>query len=265
MNAPIFAPLSERPLLHARRAIKDLVPAASTSHIAEALARAMGFRTHAALLTATSAAPQWRQLDEAAFRQRLGELTGATIDAGATGRFFDQVDWPDESGVIETYSKGFPAARYVTPRARAWRNMIVLAVNEGLDRGLVTMEPDGNYWSPTAKEDARLHRAEARFVHEFVIDGDIPAMVSFSDGGFGELRVFLALWPTPRAAELIGAWGASFLCGRAEADGWVERRDGAHIQTPSRPSLACRRDVLDRLAALQVEPRCFADRGSFRM
>lgn len=266
MHAPVYAPLSERQLLHARRAIREMVPQASASHVAEALARALGFRTHAALLAdLQDPAPRWRPLDESAFRARLTELTGGAVGAGLDGYLFDWIDWPDESGVIETDSKGFHTVEYGTKRALAWRNMMVLAVNEGLDRGLLTMAPDGNFWSATAAEVARLHRSARAHVHEFVVDGHIPAMAAFHDGGFGELRTHVALWPTKRAREFLGSNAPAFLSGQAEADGWLERRDGAYLQVPSKPSLSCRQNVLDRIAALKVEPRCFADRGSFRM
>ena len=265
MHAPHFVPLAAEPLRYARRDLHDtLREVAGSAHVAEALARSLGFRTHAALLAELPGdTPRWRSLDESAFLARLSELTGNSLKPNPKQSFFDTVDWTDASGVIETCSAGFHEAGYLSLRARAWRNMMVLAVNEGLDRGYFTMRPDDNRWSATAADDARLHRTSEPFHYEFTV-GDIPAMAMVNNGGFGELRVAVALWPTKEARRWLGVTFAGFLAGEAVADGWVERQDGAYLQTASKPALRCRRGLLDRLAAIEVEPRCYADRGSFR-
>ena len=268
MHAPHFIPLETEQLRYARRALREaLAGRARSSHITEAFARALGFRTHAALLAdleKSGPMPRWRQLDEQAFRTRLSSLTKTAIDPGPSGCLFDAVPWPEESGIIETASPGFHTTVYKSQRALAWRNMMILAVNEGLDRGLFTMIPDDNRW-PGADRGVDKHRREdSPYTFAFEV-GAIPAMARISDAGFDELRVTIALWPTKDAPRCLGALGAGFRAGDAVADGWVERCDGAYLQTPERPSLHCRRHLIDQVAAIEVEPRCFADRGSFRI
>jgi len=268
MHAPLYIPLAADQLRHARRALRETLSGqAGSAHIAEAFASALGFRTHAALLAdldKQGQKPRWGQLNEQAFRERLSSLIQAPISRGPTGYLFDSVPWPEASGIIETGSPGFHTLTYESLRARAWRNMMVLAVNEGLDRGLFTMVPDDNRWPGVDRTDDRHRRQDQSYVYDFEV-GAIPAVAQIGDGGHGELRVFIALWPTDEAGRLVGVVGAGFRAGEAVADGWVERHDGAYLQTARRPSLSCRRHLVRRVADIEVEPRCYADRGSFRL
>jgi hypothetical protein len=268
MHAPLYIPLEADQLRHARRALRETLGGqAGSAHIAEAFAFALGFRTHAALLAdldKQGQKPRWRQLDEQAFRERLSSLTKNVIDRGPSGYLFDSVPWSEASGIIETDSPGFHTLAYKSLRARAWRNMMVLALNEGLDRGLFTMVPDDNRWPGVDRTDDKHRRQDQSYVYDFEV-GAIPAVAQIGDGGHDELRVFIALWPTDEARRLVGVVGAGFRAGEAVADGWVERRDGAYLQTADRPSLSCRRQRVQQVADIEVEPHCYADRGSFRL
>ena len=87
----------------------------------------------------------------------------------------------------------------------------------------------------------------------------LPAMAWFSDAGFGELNVGVAVKPTEYTLRHHRG-GEGFAFGDAVADGWLERERGAWLQS-SITLFACRRDLEARLAAVDVRPLCFGDRG----
>lgn len=151
---------------------------------------------------------------------------------------------------------------YKTDRDKAWRNAMVAAINAGLQQNLFTLVPGDNRWPVTSDSDERRKR---RCVFRFDI-GEVPAIGYVSDAGYDELSIHVALWPTKDGDRWVECWNADFAAGDVFASGWLERRDGAWLQTPidvSRTSLACRKEKLSVVAALNVEPNGFADRGRF--
>ncbi|WCK21758.1 hypothetical protein [Agrobacterium tumefaciens] len=107
------------------------------------------------------------------------------------------------------------------------------------------------------------HRRETQVFH-IEIDG-IPAIGTVSDAGFDELSVHVALWPTPEAIVRARAFNAGFAAGDAFASGWLERRDGARLQYSRKPHFRCRNHRLSQLAELDIRPKGYSDRGSFKM
>ena len=55
---------------------------------------------------------------------------------------------------------------YRTTRARAWRNLMVAAINAGLERDLFSLEAGDDRW-PTSAVDGRRDA----YVFPFVLDG----------------------------------------------------------------------------------------------
>ncbi len=138
-------------------------------------------------------------------------------------------------------------------RRAAWRNMMVGAVNAGIAQGVFTLADDDDRWEGK----------EARYA--FTLPGDIPVTATVRRAGWGELRIYAAAWPDPDGGRWLGVACAGMRAGAAVAAGWVERRNGAWLQTP--PALACdfrcRTEVKAALAAATVAPEGFQDHGRF--
>lgn len=82
-----------------------------------------------------------------------------------------------------------------------------------------------------------------------------------SDAGFGELNVHVAVNPKGNA---LAAFNADFFAGDAVALGWLERRDGAWLQS-SKERFSCRTVLLDSLSAMTSVPEGYGDRGGVRL
>jgi hypothetical protein len=128
---------------------------------------------------------------------------------------------------------------------------MVAAINAGLEQAVFTLEPSGEVNSPDLDEIWRF---------EFL---GLPAIGCALDIGWDELTVKAALQPTPRALEFVRTCNGGFHAGEAFAQGWLERRTGAWIQTSCRPFFRCRNWLLPRLAAASVEPSGYLDHGRF--
>lgn len=152
------------------------------------------------------------------------------------------------------------SAPYRGMREKAWRNLMVAAINAGLEQRLFGLAPGENFWPDAAPEghDRRGHNFRFDFP-----DGT-PCMASVLGIGFDELRFDVLYRLTPDAGEWIGVIGAGFRGGDAVAGGWLERRDGQWLQrSGGRVSLKCRAGLASIIAGASVEPRDFRDRGRF--
>lgn len=116
-------------------------------------------------------------------------------------------------------------------KTKAWRNMMVAAINAGLDQGIFGLKEDENHWG------------EGTHVFHFKF-GHRKAIASVSDAGFGELSVHVAVNPTKRAAENIKSCNSGLYAGDAFVSGYLERRNGAWLQTSKHPCNAIRRELL---------------------
>jgi hypothetical protein len=139
---------------------------------------------------------------------------------------------------------------------------MVSAINAGLQQRLFSLLPGDNRWLGF---DAANNRNQYQgHVFRFVID-NIPAIGSVTDAGFDELSIHVAFWPTPDGERWVKSSNAFFLAGELFAYGWLERRDGAWLQTASKPGLSCRKPRLAVAAGVDVRPRGYADRGNFKL
>lgn len=255
---------TESTLLTAKRALSSFYPSERSSHLTEALASACGYGTHAALLsvlkTRGTGGSDFVVLDGAKFCRRLNELTGRKGPKHEGVRVFDHLLPPRGSEVIRTWSRGGETVHYRSLRQKAWRNAIVSAINAGIQQQLFSILPGDNRWT-TSNERGAKNGAQ---VFQFMVDS-IPAIGSVSDAGFDELSIHVAFWPTQDAERWIVPSNAGFLAGELFATGWLERRAGAWLQTPSKVPICCRRGRLTIAAALDVAAAGYADRGSFVM
>jgi hypothetical protein len=135
-------------------------------------------------------------------------------------------------------------------RQAAWRNIMVAAINAGIDQGHFGLEPDDNRF-----QDGEL-------VYRFSLDG-LPGIAYVSDIGYGELAIHSAVNPTRNAEQTIKLANAGFWAGDGFSMGWMEREEGKYLQTRM-PFASFRRPIERRLAELDLEPRGYAKNGPIR-
>ncbi len=248
---------TETSLRNAKRALVAAMPDAKSAHLSEALAAACGFGTHAALLQALAehdqSDPDFILLDDAAFDARLCALDPSMrVEEDDGLGWFDWIAYPSNDEVIQTRSPRFDGEPYKGKRLLAWRNAMVAAINAGIEQRLFNVRPGDNRW-PGAKDGSH-------FVYEFTVNG-IPGIASVDDASWDELSIHVALWPSSTAREWVFAGNAGFLAGEVFAQGWLERRKGAWLQSSGKPGFWCRKSKLALVAGLAIRPRGFAERG----
>lgn len=135
-------------------------------------------------------------------------------------------------------------------KQNAYRNVLVAAINEGLRLGLFTLSRGVNGW-PDQLTPSKII--------DFNLPNGLPARVVFSDIGFGELSIVVAVNPKDNLLKGIFR-DSSFRSGDAFAHGWLEREKGTWLQSAS-TLFNCRRNLISVLAGLNVEPNGFSDHG----
>lgn len=252
MPSMILTPDNLRALKRELRGYYDEVKSA---HLSEAIAAAFGRRTHAALLADLARAdpsdPEIILFDEHAFVKRANEI-GVEIDR-------EDIEWGIIPGqaygaakLINTEPPSSYNIKYSPLRGRAWRNMIVSAVNAAIQRKHFSLRPGDNRWPHDNKYGDH--------VFEFTFGSDIPAICYIHDAGYDEISIHVALWPTKDSKSWVRAANAGFLAGEAFAMGWLERREGAWLQRYEE-SLSCRQKYLRIVAEVEVAPIGYGDRG----
>ena len=258
---------TESTLHTVKRALLASFADVKSSHLTEALAAACGYRTHAALLAdldhSNQSDPDFIALNDEAFIRRLYELQGQPLQPDEDFVWFEFLDYPDKKGIISTKSPKFYEIEYRSERVKAWRNMLVAAINAGISKRLFTVLPNDNRWPGAAVSERDRHLHPTFSIFRFNV-GSIPAIGYVSDAGFDELSVHVVFWPNKKGEEWVRVYDAGFVGGDAFAAGWFERRDGAWLQSASDFNLCCRRKRLAEIASLEIVPRGFADRGNFK-
>lgn len=230
-----------------------------SSHLAEALAYSLGFNTNAALLKAVAQYvndPPIQTLDKERFVTRL-EQFGYQRDTE-----FEFELLRDEAGLIITTNHYTASSiEYKTLRQRAWRNLMVCAVNEGIQRKIFSLKPGDNRWEDTVSndpEDKNPHTKDNGFFYDFSLPNGLPARAYVITLGWGgELAIRVAALPK---SYTLSASFAGFSAGEAVACSWLEREKGAWLQTAMR-QFNCRKSLLEPLAAIDIQPFGYGDRG----
>lgn len=224
----------------------------SSSHFSEAFAASIGFRTHAALRSALSGQVtlEVAKPSNALLVKRLQELGHDTL--------------PDDLQLVPELQHSYYPFRSTPLKARkserwkAWSNLVVSAVNAGLDQGVFGLRP-GENWKPVEKTDGlRPDRAIYRF--EVVPGLAAVAAVGWQDHGVISVDVLL----NPRKPTSHPMNFSSLRDGDAFAYCWVERKLGAWIQEGG-DSFPCKRTTRGLLAGLDIEPKGYAAVGSFML
>jgi len=251
-----------------KRAAKANFPDSKSSHLCEALAVGLGFRTHASLLAALQAAdttdPDYIGFEDEAMVARLRALDPEGVPEDE-GDWSELATFDDTKLVRSTRSIKYYEIDYRGDRWMAWRNIMVATINAAIERRLISILPGDNRWP-----GANIKQSNGRFEsHSFDFEvGGIPGVGYVSDAGFDELTIHGAFWPAKDGKYQIRAMGLKnpgFHAGEAVARGWLERRDGAWLQTWASPAISCRVSRLHQAARLQIAARGYADKGNSKM
>ena len=141
-------------------------------------------------------------------------------------------------------------------RKKAWSNLMISAINAGLEQNLFGLKAGDNGWTGT------------RATYRFTIGDGLPALATVADAGFGELVVNVLVNPRGEAESSIGvlAWpGFWAKVSDAFASGWLERTKGSWLQTGSKPMCYFRRDIIPTLAGISIKPKGYEPTGRFMM
>lgn len=245
--------LAEQSLAELKKSLRKDLTHIRSSHLSEALAVALGFRTHASLLAELPEQaddPAILLLSNERFEARLREFGYHVADDDF--RF----EWLlDCKALIETMPNSGYDIEYRSQRDKAWRNLMVLTINEGIRKKYFSLRYDDNRW-PGAEPGSQGHRGTG-YVFEFKLADGKPAKGYVQDAGFGELKIHAAVYPK---GDELKVEEAGFRAGEAFAWGWLERDKGAWLQS-SQGFFNCRRGLIDDLVKQEAEPLGFGDRG----
>lgn len=133
-------------------------------------------------------------------------------------------------------------------RSKAWRNIMVAAINAGLDQNIFGLGETDNFWDGDS------------VTYHFNI-ANMHAIAAVRDIGFGELSIHVAVNPARDAEIWVRTFNAGFLAGDGFASGWLERKNGKWLQTPSRSTGKFRATVLPVLSNITIEPKGYSDQG----
>lgn len=250
MTVPTFF-ISEAALRHLKQRAQRGVSDVSSSHLSEAIAAALGFKTHAALRAALAgqATAEAQKPSNARLIQRLRQLGYSA---------------PDDLRLLpefeHSYSlfKSFPLRTRRGVRWRAWRNLLVSAINAGLEQRLFGLSPGENWWPGGAPDSHECTRSTYRLV----FDGELPTVASVDAISGDELSICVVL--KPRKADIQPESYCGLSDGDAVAHCWLERRLGAWIQDGGE-DFRCKRSMQSRIADVKIEPIGYSDQGSFFM
>lgn len=238
-------PLSEISLSSVKKSLRTQYPDVRSSHLSEALAASLRRRTHASLLAELpnlAADPPIELLDEALFDQRLQKF-GYPADPEFSFEFMEKAH------VISTADMSAMDIEYKSAREMAWRNLMVLTINAGIELKLFSLRPDDNRWPGADKRESCLF--------DFLLPNGLPAKGYVCDTGWGELSVHAAVNPN---GEWVRASNAGLHAGDAFAASWLERKNGAWLQS-STSMFNCKKAILHTLAEQIAVPMGYGDRG----
>lgn len=251
--------LTEDNLTYAKREIRYLFPNAKSSHVSEALAAALGMRTHAALLEDIKKVdpdyPPILAINEDVFRARLKALCQTELPKTLKEGLFERPLFKGYYPLIRTKYKRTREIAYKTPRAKAWRNLMVAAINTGIEQKLFSVRKDDNRWPDAAQGKGCSYR--------FEIDGK-AGLAYVDDIGFGELKIHAAVDLIYGGELCMCLSAAGFHAGDAFGMACIDRDQGAYLQTA--PAFFRAREPLVRfLARCDVRTKGYGDKGKIAM
>lgn len=248
MSASVYF-VSEATVRNLKQRAERRVSGVRSAHMSEVVAAALGFKTHAALRTALNgrATTEANKPSNARAVQRLRQLG---YNPPHDLHLLPELD--------RSYTpfKTYPLHKQRGVRWIAWRNLMVAAINTGLEQHLFGLSPGEDWWPGADPKD----NGGERGLYRFTFDGDLPATAVVSAISGDELAIHVLLDPRN---ELVKAdCNDGLVDGVACVHGWLERRLGAWIQDGGE-GFSCKRAVQARVAAVAIEPQGYADQGSF--
>lgn len=140
-------------------------------------------------------------------------------------------------------------------RRKAWRNVMVTAINAGLEQKIFGLGEAENSWTGSGGR-----------IFGFEIAGrEALAYVSDHISGAG-LWLKVAVGPTPDARDWVAFDDAGFKAGDAFVTGWFERGRGKWLQQSQYlPRTRFRKHILPVLTNLEIAPKGYSDNGKFMM
>lgn len=250
MSASTFF-ISESALRNLKQRAQRRVGGVSSSHLSEGVAAALGFNTHAALRAtlAGQATVEVQKPSNARLIARLRQIGYAVPD---DLQLLPELD--------RSYSplRNYPLRKKQGVRWTAWRNLMVAAINAGLEQRLFGLSPGEDWW-PGA--DPKKNGGD-RGAYRFIFDGDVPAVACVAAISGDELAIHVLLDPRNDDTEADRCGGIED--GAAFALGWLERRLGVWIMDGGE-DFECKRAMQARVAGVRIEPFGYSDQGSFIM
>lgn len=251
--------LTEDNLAHEKRRIRSRFPDAKSSHVSEALAAALGRRTHAALLEEIKKVdpdhPPILAINEDVFRTRLKALCQTELPKTLKEGLFERPLFKGYYPLIRTWYKRPHEIAYRTPRAKAWRNLMVAAINAGIEQKLFSVRKGDNRWPGAAQGKS--------FTYKFGIGGK-AGMAYVDDIGFGELKIHAAIDMAYRGDLCMCLPAAGFDAGDAFGMACMDRDQGAYLQT-ALAFFRIREPLVRVLANCDIRTKGYGDKGRVAM
>lgn len=142
---------------------------------------------------------------------------------------------PGRSAILASAANG--------PTWDAWRNIMVAAVNAGLEQGHFGLEPDDNRF------EGQDH------VYRFDLEG-LPGIAYVRAMADGELMLHAAINSSKQAEQTIRVGMAGLLGGEGFSEGRMERLDRKYLHSV-RPYTSFRTTLLFQVSEMKVEPNGF--------
>jgi hypothetical protein len=244
--------VSEAAVRNLKHGAERRISGVSSSHLSEGIAAALGFKTHAALRAALDgqATIEVPKPSNVRLAQRLRQLGHTTVP--------DDLRLVPELKHSYTPYRNFPLGKRRGVRWVAWRNLVVAAINAGLEQRLFGLSPSENWWPGGAPDS---HDCQVG-TYRFAVDASLHAVASVDAKCGDELWIHIIV--NPRSSDIEPNMFHDLSDGDAIAHCWVERRLGAWIQDGGE-GFSCKRSLQPCLAGLAIEPCGYSDQGSFFM
>lgn len=240
-------------LKRAKKRLRPMFPGVKSSHLSEAMAAALGYKTHAAVLKCAEAFDPGEDfmevigINEASFYERL-ESFGASFTEAPSGSLFEQPVHPHYLPALFN-GTGFDT-KYVKPKTKAWRNLMVTAINVGLEQGLFSLHKGDSRWSETDPYKGHVYRFSF---------ASHPSLCCVKDAGGGVLSFHAAVLPESDAEQWLFLPQLGLSGGEAYGMAWLERDGEARLAT-SMAFFKARKNVLPILEkAEKLSPQGYRD------
>ena len=245
-------------LERAKKRLRPLFPEVKSSHLSEALAAALGYKTHASVLKyAEEFDPEEDELEvvgisKSSFYDRLRTL-GASFTEDSGDDLFELPLHPEYPSPLGDHDlRTGPDVAYTKPKAKAWRNLMVASINAGLEQGHFSLRKGDNRWSETDPDKGHIYR---------FFFACFPALCCVKNAGNGELSFHAVVFPEPDAEQWLFVPQLGLSGGEAYGMAWLEREKEARLET-SMGFFKSRQVAQSTLAALEIETKGYAERSS---